>query len=200
LILLPLFDLLYYPRMRDDVDCGAVGGMRISKGNRSTRRKPAPVPLFPLQIPRDLTWASIRAAVVGSPRSISSHVVFFFVTSLSIVYFEMTDVPTLQYMGLPVPQRFVAGERVPIRELLPLIPTVSLVIRLPPSQTLGSKCGRSLHSRHFSPTISSCFNPWSFTSHPSSGLSLRATRPGLGGTAASIYCNDSPLSLVLALN
>jgi hypothetical protein len=29
------------------------GGMRIGRGNRSTRRKPAPVPLHPPQIPHD---------------------------------------------------------------------------------------------------------------------------------------------------
>jgi hypothetical protein len=34
---------LYQLRMIDDGDYGAVGGMRIGKGNRSTRRKPAPV-------------------------------------------------------------------------------------------------------------------------------------------------------------
>jgi hypothetical protein len=38
--------LLYQPRMIDD-DYGAVGGIRIGRGNRSTRRKPAPVPLCP---------------------------------------------------------------------------------------------------------------------------------------------------------
>jgi hypothetical protein len=46
----------------DDDDCGAVGGMRIGRGNRSTQRKPAPVPICPPQIPHDLTWV----AVVGS--------------------------------------------------------------------------------------------------------------------------------------
>jgi hypothetical protein len=35
-------------------ECGAVGGMRIGRGNRSTRRKPASVPLCPPQIPHDL--------------------------------------------------------------------------------------------------------------------------------------------------
>jgi hypothetical protein len=44
---------LYQPRMIDD-DYGAVGGIRIGKGNRSTRRKPALVPLCPPQIPHDL--------------------------------------------------------------------------------------------------------------------------------------------------
>jgi hypothetical protein len=38
--------LLYQPRMIDD-DYGAVGGMRVGRGNRSTRRKPAPVLLYP---------------------------------------------------------------------------------------------------------------------------------------------------------
>jgi hypothetical protein len=37
--------------------------MRIGRGNRSTQRKPAPVPFYPPQIPYDLTWARI-----GSPR------------------------------------------------------------------------------------------------------------------------------------
>jgi hypothetical protein len=51
----------------DDVDeCGAVGRMRIVRGNRSTRRKPAPVPLCPPQIPHDLTWVLTRAAAVGT--------------------------------------------------------------------------------------------------------------------------------------
>jgi hypothetical protein len=58
----PLIGLLYQPRMIDDDECGAVGGMRIGRGNRSTRRKPAPVPLCPPQIPYNQT----RAAVVGS--------------------------------------------------------------------------------------------------------------------------------------
>jgi hypothetical protein len=39
---------LYQPRIIDDDDYGAVGGMRIGRGNRSTRRKSAPVPLCPL--------------------------------------------------------------------------------------------------------------------------------------------------------
>jgi hypothetical protein len=35
--------LLYQPLMIDDDNYGAVGGMRIGRGNRSTRRKPAPL-------------------------------------------------------------------------------------------------------------------------------------------------------------
>jgi hypothetical protein len=57
--------LLYHPQMIDD-ECGAIGGMRIGRGNRCTLRKPAPVPLCPPQIPRDMTRAGTRAAAVGS--------------------------------------------------------------------------------------------------------------------------------------
>jgi hypothetical protein len=60
--------LLYQPRMIDNDDYGAVGGMRISRGNRSTQRKPAPVPLCPPQIPHDLTWDRTRAPAMGSQR------------------------------------------------------------------------------------------------------------------------------------
>jgi hypothetical protein len=60
--------LLYQPQMIDEGDCGAVGGMKIGKGNRSTRRKPAPAPLCPPQIPLDQTRARTRAAAVGSQR------------------------------------------------------------------------------------------------------------------------------------
>jgi hypothetical protein len=59
--------LLYKPRMIDD-DYGAIGGMRIGRGNRSTRRKLAPVPLCPPQIPHDLTWDRTRTYAVGSQR------------------------------------------------------------------------------------------------------------------------------------
>jgi hypothetical protein len=59
--------LLYQPRMIDD-DYVAVGGMRIGRGNRSTRRKPAPVPLCSPQIPHNRTWDRTRAAAVGSQR------------------------------------------------------------------------------------------------------------------------------------
>jgi hypothetical protein len=53
----------------DDDDgnwCGAVSGMRTGGGNRSTQRKPAPVPLCPLQIPHDLTWDQTWATTMGS--------------------------------------------------------------------------------------------------------------------------------------
>jgi hypothetical protein len=50
LVRLPLFGLLYQSRMMNDDEYGAVGGM-FGKGNRSTRRKPARMPLCPPQIP-----------------------------------------------------------------------------------------------------------------------------------------------------
>jgi hypothetical protein len=62
-----LTGLLYQPRMTDD-ECGAVGRMRIDRGNRSTRRKPAPAPHCPPQIPHDMSWARTLAATVGSRR------------------------------------------------------------------------------------------------------------------------------------
>jgi hypothetical protein len=60
--------LLYKPQMINEGDCGATGGMKIGRENRSTRRKPAPAPLCPPQIPRDQTRARTRAAAVRSQR------------------------------------------------------------------------------------------------------------------------------------
>jgi hypothetical protein len=45
--------LLYQPQMIGDSDCAEIGGMTIGRGNRSTRRKPAPAPLCSPQIPHD---------------------------------------------------------------------------------------------------------------------------------------------------
>jgi hypothetical protein len=60
--------LLYKPQMINEDDCGAIGGMKIGRGNRSTRRKSAPAPLCPPQIPHDQTRARTWAAAVGSQR------------------------------------------------------------------------------------------------------------------------------------
>jgi hypothetical protein len=60
--------LFYQPRMIDDGDCGAFGGMKYGRGNRSTRRKPAPAPLCPPQIPHDQTRVRPRTVAVGSQR------------------------------------------------------------------------------------------------------------------------------------
>jgi hypothetical protein len=54
-----------------DYDDGEFGGMKTGRGNRSTRRKPAPAPLCPPQIPLDQTQARILAAAVGSQRLIA---------------------------------------------------------------------------------------------------------------------------------
>jgi hypothetical protein len=48
-----------------DYDDGEIGGIMISRGNRSTRGKPAPVPLCPPQTPH-AARTRIRAAAVGS--------------------------------------------------------------------------------------------------------------------------------------
>jgi hypothetical protein len=61
-------DLLYKPQMIDEDDYGAIDGMKIGRGNRSTRRKPAPAPLSPPQIPHDQTTTRSLAAAVGSQR------------------------------------------------------------------------------------------------------------------------------------
>jgi hypothetical protein len=51
-----------------DYDDGEIGGMMIGRGDRSTRRNPAPVPLCPTQPPHVArTWT--RAVEVGSQRS-----------------------------------------------------------------------------------------------------------------------------------
>jgi hypothetical protein len=63
----PLTGLLYQLRMIDEDECGAVSGMRISRGNRSTRRKPAPV----LLSTTNPTWHDLvtnPAAAVGKRR------------------------------------------------------------------------------------------------------------------------------------
>jgi hypothetical protein len=60
--------LLYKPQMIDEGDCGATGGMKIGRENRSTRRKPASAPLCPPQIPHDQTRARTQAAAMGSQR------------------------------------------------------------------------------------------------------------------------------------
>jgi hypothetical protein len=49
-----------------DYDDGEFCGMKICRGNRSTRRKPAPAPLCPPQIPLDQTRVWTRSATMGS--------------------------------------------------------------------------------------------------------------------------------------
>jgi hypothetical protein len=54
--------------MIDEDDCGAIGGMKIGRGNRSTGRKPVPVPF--VHHKSHMTWPELepRAAAVGSQR------------------------------------------------------------------------------------------------------------------------------------
>jgi hypothetical protein len=54
----------------DDDECGAVGGKRIGRGNRSTRTKPSPVPLCPPQIPYDLNPERRQLTVCAMARQI----------------------------------------------------------------------------------------------------------------------------------
>jgi hypothetical protein len=61
----PLFGLLYQPHMT--YECGAVGGMIIGRGNRNTRRNPAPVLLCPPQISPGLLWDRTRGRRGGIP-------------------------------------------------------------------------------------------------------------------------------------
>jgi hypothetical protein len=51
-----------------DYDEGEFDGMKFGRGNRSTRRNPAPAPLGPPQIPRAPTRAGTRASALGSQR------------------------------------------------------------------------------------------------------------------------------------
>jgi hypothetical protein len=60
--------LLYKPQMIDEGDCEAIGGMKIGRGNRSTRKKSAPAPLCPPQILHDQTRVRTWAATVGRQR------------------------------------------------------------------------------------------------------------------------------------
>jgi hypothetical protein len=59
--------LLYKPQMIDEDDCGAIGGMKIGRGDRSTRRKPALAPLCPSQIPHDQTRVRTPGRRGGKP-------------------------------------------------------------------------------------------------------------------------------------
>jgi hypothetical protein len=54
------FWAIVQPQMIDEGDCGEIGGMKIGRGNRSTRRKPAPAPFRPPQIPLDQTRGRTR--------------------------------------------------------------------------------------------------------------------------------------------
>jgi hypothetical protein len=72
---------------------GAVGGI-IGRGNRSTRRKSAPVPFCPPQIPHDLTWDRTQAAVLGSQlllflQLITEILIFAFILIKNVIFWGM---------------------------------------------------------------------------------------------------------------
>jgi hypothetical protein len=71
LVLRPLFAYCTGPRWYLNGDCRAIVGMNICRGSRSTRRKPAPVPLCRPQTPHDQTLTGTRSSVVGSQRLIA---------------------------------------------------------------------------------------------------------------------------------
>jgi hypothetical protein len=70
--------LLYQPQMIDDGDCGAIGGMKIGRGNRSTRIKSVPAPICPPQVRHDRTRVRTRAAEVGNQRLTASAMAWAF--------------------------------------------------------------------------------------------------------------------------
>jgi hypothetical protein len=92
LVCWPLTGLLYQPQMIDE--CRAVGRMRICRGNQSTQRKHAPVPIWPSQIPHDLTWARTWArtwaTMVGSQRLTTwamAHTFHYYLTAYLMIWF-----------------------------------------------------------------------------------------------------------------
>jgi hypothetical protein len=52
---LSCWNTLYSMENRMINERGAVGIVRIDRGNSSTEEKPAPLPLSPLEVPRELT-------------------------------------------------------------------------------------------------------------------------------------------------
>jgi hypothetical protein len=84
-----LFGLLYQPRMLDNDKHGGIGGM-VGKEGRSTRRKPAPLPLRPPQIPQGVSWTGTPAATLGSQKLAACTSVTALLNRLSI---ELCDRP-----------------------------------------------------------------------------------------------------------
>jgi hypothetical protein len=56
--------------------CGAVHGRRIGRGDRSTRRKPAPLQNCSPQIPHDLTSDRTQGTAVGNRSLLVVHGLF----------------------------------------------------------------------------------------------------------------------------
>jgi hypothetical protein len=79
-------------------DCGAIGGMKIGKGNRSTRRKPALAPLCPPEIRHDQIRARNRAAAVGRERLTA----WAMARPCMIVYLRSIPFGIAEFLGCPL--------------------------------------------------------------------------------------------------
>jgi hypothetical protein len=84
--------LLYKPQLIDESDCGTIGGMKIDRGNRSTRRKPAPAPIWPPQIPHDQTTDHLA----GLP--MFDYLRCYTVTEVIVVTGHLAGLPTFDYL------------------------------------------------------------------------------------------------------
>jgi hypothetical protein len=84
LIRRPLINLSYQPRKGGEY--WTLGEMIIGRGNRSTRSKPAPVPLCPSQILHYLIWDRTRAVAVWS-RQLATPALSH--SNLRLVYFQV---------------------------------------------------------------------------------------------------------------
>jgi hypothetical protein len=77
----------YWPIVPVHGDCGAVGGMRIGRGNRSTRRKFAPTPLCSPQIPHEQARAQTRVAALGKIPTILASGNIVYGLNIYFIYF-----------------------------------------------------------------------------------------------------------------
>jgi hypothetical protein len=83
-----------------DCEDGEFGGMN-GRGNRSTRRKPAPTPLCPPQIPLDQTQDWTRAAAVGSQRLTAS--------AMARPYVHKLQQATVAHRHVEIPETSLCG-------------------------------------------------------------------------------------------
>jgi phosphatidylethanolamine-binding protein (PEBP) family uncharacterized protein len=81
------------PALTSDYDDVEIGGM-IGKGNRSTRRKPAPVPLCPPQNTHSYRTRT-RAAAVGSQRLTANYG-----TALLLPNVDWIILQIVEYVGI----------------------------------------------------------------------------------------------------
>jgi hypothetical protein len=79
--------------MIDDGDCGAIGGMKIGRLNRSTRRKPVPMPRYPPQIPHEQTQARTWAILYGEKNFSNLSIIFveYYITKTLIMIMNLIN-------------------------------------------------------------------------------------------------------------